>query len=235
MRAARLMFRLPARAVADPFSLGRQRRGAGRGHRARCLEEGLALALEDWNEARSAEGTPLPPTCTPAFCAWKNGRVLLPTAPPISGRTRQCPARAPERGPVPEPVRSWKKAAQEAVILADRLDVERRAHAAQHAGGCDLLQTGGDAGRRLDFTLQGIREINTCGNAGCLMCSFRAWWLILKRTGKMPRTGFRIRDKHASRTSYQYWFWQLCAGGPGCGHCQPCILAIETPSRRRAG
>ena len=29
----------------------------------------------------------------------------------------------------------------------------------------DLLQTGGDAGRRLDFTLQEcFREINTCGN-----------------------------------------------------------------------
>ena len=56
---------------------------------------------------------------------------------------------------------------QEAVILADRLDVSEEltslnTHLARLH---DLLQTGGDAGRRLDFTLQEcFREINTCGN-----------------------------------------------------------------------
>ena len=56
---------------------------------------------------------------------------------------------------------------QEAVILADRLDVsEELTRLNTHLARLhDLLQTGGDAGRRLDFTLQEcFREINTCGN-----------------------------------------------------------------------
>ena len=56
---------------------------------------------------------------------------------------------------------------QESVILADRLDVsEELTRLNTHLARLhDLLQTGGDAGRRLDFTLQEcFREINTCGN-----------------------------------------------------------------------
>ena len=51
---------------------------------------------------------------------------------------------------------------QHATKNADDDQQARRAHLERLH---DLLQSGGDAGRRLDFTLQEcFREINTCGN-----------------------------------------------------------------------
>ena len=51
--------------------------------------------------------------------------------------------------------------------MADRLDVsEELTRLRSHLGRLrDLLHSGEDAGRKLDFTLQEcFREINTCGN-----------------------------------------------------------------------
>ena len=56
---------------------------------------------------------------------------------------------------------------QEVVILTDKLDVtEELTRLRTHLDRLrELLNTGKDAGRRLDFTLQEcFREINTCGN-----------------------------------------------------------------------
>nr|BAD99033.1 hypothetical protein [Desulfovibrio vulgaris] [Nitratidesulfovibrio vulgaris str. 'Miyazaki F'] len=56
---------------------------------------------------------------------------------------------------------------QEITLLADKLDVSEeltrlRAHLDRLR---ELMDQGGDAGKRLDFTLQEcFREINTCGN-----------------------------------------------------------------------
>ena len=56
---------------------------------------------------------------------------------------------------------------QEITILADKLDVSEeitrlKAHLERLR---ELLKSGQDAGRRLDFTMQEcFREINTCGN-----------------------------------------------------------------------
>ena len=56
---------------------------------------------------------------------------------------------------------------QEITIMADKLDVSEeltrlKAHMERLR---EILAQGGDAGRRLDFTIQEcFREINTCGN-----------------------------------------------------------------------
>lgn len=136
---------------------------------AQRLEEGLALALEDWNEARAAEGH--------ALALDMNARVL---------RMEEWSGIIEERAPAIKEERSANvrerlteilaqqgadldegRFLQEIVILADKVDVSEevtrlRTHLDRLR---ELLQAGKDAGRRLDFTLQEcFREINTCGN-----------------------------------------------------------------------
>ena len=136
---------------------------------ARCLEEGLALALEDWNEARSAEGRSLATDMHSRILRMEEWTGLIADrAPNIkeerANALRERPSEAlSQNGQELEEGRFL----QEAVILADRLDVsEELTRLNTHLARLhDLLQTGGDAGRRLDFTLQEcFREINTCGN-----------------------------------------------------------------------
>lgn len=135
----------------------------------RQLEEGLRLALEDWNRSRAAEGA--------ALGADLDDRVrrmeewtgkLAACAPAIKKeraealRARVAELLAPEGLGLEEP-----RFLQEVAVLMDRLDVSEEltrlgAHLARLR---ELLREGGDAGRRLDFTLQEcFREINTCGN-----------------------------------------------------------------------
>ncbi|MDE7241038.1 YicC/YloC family endoribonuclease, partial [Desulfovibrio sp.] len=135
----------------------------------RQLEDGLGLALTDWNQSRAAEGA--------ALAADLDGRLrrmeawtekLADCAPAIKKeraealRARVGELLAPEGLALEE-----ARFLQEVAVLMDRLDVSEEltrlgAHLARMR---ELLREGRDAGRRLDFTLQEcFREINTCGN-----------------------------------------------------------------------
>ncbi len=133
------------------------------------LEEGLALALEDWNEARAAEGRALATDMQSRILRMQEWTGLIAErAPAIKEeraealRERLGEALAQSRQELEE-----GRLLQEIVILADRLDVtEELTRLSTHLERLsELLQSGRDAGRRLDFTLQEcFREINTCGN-----------------------------------------------------------------------
>lgn len=134
-----------------------------------ALSDGLKLALEDWNESRTAEAKALEQDIL--------GRVLRmeewtssieERAPGIKEerfatlRERLAQALAEQGGELEE-----SRFLQEITILADKLDVSEeltrlKAHLERLR---ELVKSGADAGRRLDFTMQEcFREINTCGN-----------------------------------------------------------------------
>jgi len=133
------------------------------------LEDGLDMALRDWNEARAHEGR--------ALSTDLHSRIL---------RMEEWLARIEERAPVVKEERRQQvrerlhdslqslnaeldenRFLQEIVILCDKLDVSEeltrlRTHLERLR---ELLDSGADTGRRLDFTLQEcFREISTCGN-----------------------------------------------------------------------
>lgn len=134
-----------------------------------AIEQGLALALEDWNLSREGEAK--------ALADDMNARVqrmadwvdcIEERAPTIKEeRFALVETRLTEvleqMGAALEPNRFL----QEITLLADKLDVSEEltrlhAHLVRLR---ELLAGGGDAGKRLDFTLQEcFREINTCGN-----------------------------------------------------------------------
>ncbi len=138
-------------------------------HLVSRLEEGLTVALEDWNEARSSEGS--------ALHLDLNSRILrmeewtdiiedripeIKTARINALRERVTDILAQQNVEMDE-----HRFLQEIVILTDKLDVTEelirlRTHLQRLN---ELLQMGNDVGRKLDFTLQEcFREINTCGN-----------------------------------------------------------------------
>ena len=136
---------------------------------ALCLEEGLALALEDWNEARSAEGRALATDMHSRILRMEEWTGLIAERAPNIKEERANALRERLSEALSQNGQELEEGRflQEAVILADRLDVsEELTRLNTHLSRLhDLLQTGGDAGRRLDFTLQEcFREINTCGN-----------------------------------------------------------------------
>lgn len=133
------------------------------------LSEGLKLALEDWNESRSAEARALEQDIQGRILRmeeWTNS--IEERAPDIKEerfntlRERLAQALAEQGGELEE-----NRFLQEITILADKLDVSEeitrlKAHLDRLR---ELLKSGQDAGRRLDFTMQEcFREINTCGN-----------------------------------------------------------------------
>jgi len=135
------------------------------------LAEGLAMALEDWNEARATEGLALARDLKPRI-ARMNGWVarIAERAPEIKeerieiirSRLAQTLAGVADCGDLDE-----SRFLQEVVILVDKLDVsEELTRLSAHLERMrELLEIGEDAGRKLDFTLQEcFREINTCGN-----------------------------------------------------------------------
>lgn len=133
------------------------------------LEEGLSLALEDWNEARAAEGHSLATDMHSRILRMEEWTGLIAERAPAIKEERANTLR--ER--LGEALAQYGQELdegrflQEVVILADRLDVtEELTRLNTHLERLrNLLQSGGDAGRRLDFTLQEcFREINTCGN-----------------------------------------------------------------------
>ena len=136
---------------------------------AAALEEGLSLALEDWNEARAAEGRALATDMHSRILRMEEWTGLIAERAPAirDERTVQLRDRLAEALGQNGQELDEGRFLQEIVTLADRLDVsEELTRLSTHLARLhDLLQSGGDAGRRLDFTLQEcFREINTCGS-----------------------------------------------------------------------
>lgn len=134
-----------------------------------ALAEGLELALEDWNESRTAEAKALEQDVLGRILRMEEWTSSIEErAPDIKAerfdilRERLAQALAEQGGELEE-----NRFLQEITILADKLDVSEeltrlRAHLERLR---ELLKSGRDAGRRLDFTMQEcFREINTCGN-----------------------------------------------------------------------
>lgn len=133
------------------------------------LEEGLSLALEDWNEARTREGRSLATDMNSRILRMEEWTGIIEERAPsikeeraVAMRERLSEILVQHGSELDE-----SRFLQEVVILADKLDVTEeltrlRTHLERLR---ELLDTGKDAGRRLDFTLQEcFREINTCGN-----------------------------------------------------------------------
>ena len=137
------------------------------------LVAGLVVALEDWNESRATEGQALARDMSARISqleVWVE--QILERAPAIKEeRINQLRERLNQ---ALEDVSQGMilnieegRFLQEMVILVDKLDVSEeltrlKAHLERMR---ELLASGSDAGRRLDFTLQEcFREINTCGN-----------------------------------------------------------------------
>ncbi len=133
------------------------------------LEEGLALALEDWNDARATEGRALGTDMHSRILRMEEWTGLIAERAPAIKEERANIMRERIGEALAQNGQELEEGRflQEIVVLADRLDVsEELTRLTTHLERLhDLLQSGGDAGRRLDFTLQEcFREINTCGN-----------------------------------------------------------------------
>ena len=133
------------------------------------LENGLRLALEDWNEARATEGAALGTDLLSRILRMEEWTALIAERAPAIRQERMdaLRARLEEALDAAGGELTEDRFLQEVVILTDRLDVtEELTRLGTHLARLrELLQHGGDAGRRLDFTLQEcFREINTCGN-----------------------------------------------------------------------
>lgn len=133
------------------------------------LEAGLALALEDWNEARADEGRALATDIHSRVLRMEEWTGLIAERAPVIKEERAGMLRERLSEALAQSGQELEESRflQEVVILADRLDVsEELTRLSTHLERLrNLLQSGKDAGRRLDFTLQEcFREINTCGN-----------------------------------------------------------------------
>ncbi len=133
------------------------------------LQEGLTLALDDWNEARTTEARALRDDLLTRLLLMEEWTDrIMQSAPDI--KAERIAALRERVGDLLEQngvALDENRILQEIVILADKLDVsEELTRLSTHLTRLrDLLQSGEDAGRRLDFTLQEcFREINTCGN-----------------------------------------------------------------------
>lgn len=133
------------------------------------LAKGLGLALDDWDAARAGEGA--------ALCADLEDRLekmrgwlagFRAAAPRLAAERSQAMCQRVEelleaRGLALDEGRL----AQELTLLADRLDVsEELTRLGAHLDRLgQVLQSRGEGGKKLDFTLQEcFREINTFGN-----------------------------------------------------------------------
>ena len=133
------------------------------------LEQGLLTALADWNESRTMEGAALEKDLLARILHMEEWVARIAERAPAIKEERFAVVRARLEEVLEGHGLELEEGRflQESVILADRLDVsEELTRLNTHLARLhDLLQTGGDAGRRLDFTLQEcFREINTCGN-----------------------------------------------------------------------
>ncbi len=138
-------------------------------HMADRLEEGLCLAMEDWNESRSTEGA--------ALAIDMHSRLLRMESWVDIIEERMPGIKEEKMNTVRERISDMLSThdvdfdegrfLQEVVMLGDKLDVTEeitrlRSHLLRLN---ELLKLHKDVGRKLDFTLQEcFREVNTCGN-----------------------------------------------------------------------
>jgi uncharacterized protein (TIGR00255 family) len=133
------------------------------------LEEGLAAALRDWNEARAREGRALSTDMHSRILRMEEWLARIEERAPAvkEERRQQLRERLGESLQLLNVELDESRFLQEVVILCDKLDVSEeltrlRTHLERLR---ELLDTAADAGRRLDFILQEcFREISTCGN-----------------------------------------------------------------------
>lgn len=134
-----------------------------------CLSAGLEAALADWNESREVEAEALARDLESRFsrmAAWIS--AIEERAPEVKkARFDQVRERLSDMLTSLGSELEESRFLQEMVIMADKLDVTEElirlhSHLVRLAS---LMESGEDAGRKLDFTLQeSFREINTCGN-----------------------------------------------------------------------
>lgn len=136
---------------------------------AQSLEKGLILALEDWNESRVQEARGLEKDLLNRILHIEEWVERIRERSPQIKEDRMTSIR--ER--VTEVLERHNQELdegrylQEIVLLADKLDVsEELTRLGLHLERLrELLGGGGEAGRKLDFTMQEcFREITTCGN-----------------------------------------------------------------------
>ncbi len=133
------------------------------------LEEGLLVAIEDWNESRAAEGQALAIDLQSRILRMEQwGQIIEERVPQIKEeRINTVRERLQDILQQQGLELDENRFLQEVVILSDKVDVSEeiirlRTHLERLN---ELLLQGKDVGRRLDFTLQEcFREINTCGN-----------------------------------------------------------------------
>ncbi len=138
-------------------------------HLVTRLEEGLSVALEDWNEARYTEGKALQHDLNARILRMEQWMHIVEDRVPDIKATRinTVRERVSEILSAQDIELDEQRFLQEIVILADKVDVtEESIRLRTHLQRLnELLHTGKDIGRKLDFTLQEcFREINTCGN-----------------------------------------------------------------------
>lgn len=133
------------------------------------LEKGLTIALEDWNESRNIEGKKLSLDLQSRILRMEEWtEVFNEKAPEIKeNRIQILKDRLIRILEADNISLDENRYLQEVAILTDKLDVSEEltrlfAHLERLQ---QLLNSGEDAGRRLDFTLQEcFREVNTFGN-----------------------------------------------------------------------
>lgn len=133
------------------------------------LEKSLAIAVEDWNDSRASEGAALGMDLQSRILRMEEWtELIMERAPALKEeKTALLRERLSESLAANDLDLDDNRFLQEIVILADKLDVsEELTRLSAHLERLgELLRNGGDAGKRLDFTLQEcFREINTCGN-----------------------------------------------------------------------
>jgi uncharacterized protein (TIGR00255 family) len=137
--------------------------------RIASLEQGLSLALADWNESRRIEGKTLEKDILTRIIRMEEWLSLIEEQAPQIKEERFIIVRDRLQEILETHGQTLDEGRylQEIVLLADKLDVSEEitrltAHLERLR---ELLASGEDAGRRLDFTMQEcFREINTCGN-----------------------------------------------------------------------
>lgn len=136
---------------------------------ANKLVEGLELALADWNKARATEAAALSADMlerTERMRGWV--AIIKERSPQIKEeRFATLRDRITEVLARVESELEEQRFLQEITVLSDKLDVsEEITRLNAHIERFDeLINGGGEAGKRLDFTLQEcFREVNTCGN-----------------------------------------------------------------------
>lgn len=133
------------------------------------LENGLCLALNDWNESREQEAKLLAKDLATRFSRVEEWIGSIASSAPFIKESRFTTVRERLNETLAKLDQELDDARflQEIILIADKLDVSEEltrlnAHMSRLQ---ELLSSEGDAGKKLDFTLQeAFREVSTCGN-----------------------------------------------------------------------